>query len=96
MREPEALIGGDVQRRIDLQVVQVGEDRLLGYALHARQYGEGQRIVALEGTRKPAIEERRHLIVAAALMGSHYGRIVLVDEHDHRLPIVLLQKHRQP
>ena len=29
-------------------------------------------------------------------MGSHYGRIIIVDEHDHRLPIVLLQKYRQP
>ena len=84
------------KRRADREVVQVGEDRLLGDALHARQAREGEgRAAVLERAREPALEEVDHLAVVAVGVAGHDGGVVLVHQQNRRPAMVAVQHGAQ-
>lgn len=94
-REPEIAVELTRERRIDYQIIQIGEDRFLGDALHARQTRERKRFSPiLEGTGEPTLQEgdnRTVITLVSRRIGSHDRRVVFIDEHDRANAMVTIQ-----
>ena len=82
--------------RVHRQVVEVGEDGLLGNALHARDAGQAQVHRALKGVGEPGAHEVRGLLAESSQVALGDGTVVFIDEDDGLAAVVLVQEAGEP
>jgi hypothetical protein len=80
---------------VDRDVVEAGEQALLGHAQDAGEHALEEVRVVLQAPRQEVAEERDDVVVVALGVAGVDGRVVLVEEDHHALAVVLGEQPRE-